>query len=174
MHFHLDTQIRQPLGKVSLAVRDHMCDVAKYIPDIESIQETERAHLPHGLRVVNLWQAKIELPALARDFIKPEMLRWIDTAQWDEQGHHCSWHLDLPYFEGAVHCNGQTRLEPAILNRTKVVFEGNLKIGDLKGFGGPFSGMVTKVVEGVMVKLIPENFKKISLAVEQFLAEHPH
>ncbi len=169
MHFELEATLNHRYELIWEAIRDHMPDIARYIPDVEKVIVQAREEVEGGLQLVSLWQAKIDLPFMARSFITPDMLQWIDTATWYPGEHRCTWSLHLPYFEGGVTCEGATRMTEETPGKTRIYFEGDLQVNDLKGFGGPFSGMITPVVENIMVKLLPDNFKKISKAVDTYL-----
>src|ERR1700719_3288075 len=63
-------------------VRDRLAEIVPLIDDIESITMQSREEGRDGVvRLVNIWKAKPKLPAIAAEYLKPDMLAWTDRAE---------------------------------------------------------------------------------------------
>ena len=71
---------------VFAAMRDQMTALAAYMPNIEQITvESRDDSTPGEVRLVNRWQAaRSEVPAVARKFVDPARMFWLDHARWIE------------------------------------------------------------------------------------------
>lgn len=160
--------------KVFTIYRDRLPELARYLPDVRSIEVREREEPgPGRTRFVNEWKADREIPGLAKSFIKPEMLRWMDYALWDESDWSCTWRLELGFFKEHVKCQGRNFFrEEDGGRRCRFELGGDLTI-DLSGVAGIPRFLAPKVsptVEKFVVALITPNLTQVSKAVEQLAA----
>jgi hypothetical protein len=158
-------------------MRDRLPEIVRLIDDIEGVTVQSREELPDGtLRLVNVWRAKPNLPAIVANHIEPEMLAWTDHAEYDPAAFVCSWKLEPHFFAERISCVGVTRYEPAIGGRgTRVTFDADLHlaIGALPGMPALLEGAVSNAVEAFMTALVPRNFRKLMDALEKSLSRPP-
>jgi len=155
------------------AMLNHLPEIGAKIDDLESIVEKERKVIDaYTIRVVNVWRAKPNLPAVVAKHIKPEMLAWTDTGVWNEKKKIVQWEIDSHYFGKQMDCAGTTLFEPAMGGKgTRIIFSGNLQWkGDKISLGlGIFDSTILKVAESVMVQVIPANFRKITALLGDYI-----
>ena len=73
MDINVVSEIPFPIGDVYLAMRDHMPELAEFMPNVASIDVESRDQESEGrVRLINRWNAAAtEIPAIARPFIDP-------------------------------------------------------------------------------------------------------
>ena len=162
--------VKNPRTVVWSTIRDRLSDLAPMLADIEAIVVQSRADAPNGaVHLVNLWKAKVTIPTTLSSVIQPDMLAWIDRAEWQADHWECHWQIQPHFFEGRIQCKGVTRYEEAMAGRgTRLTFQGNLHV--------PASSLpgVSSLIESFAIGLIPKNFQKLTHAVSQHLEAETH
>jgi hypothetical protein len=173
MRIHTESLIRHPQAAVYGAYRDRLPEIAAYIPDVKEIVVHSREDVPGGVKLHNEWIASREIPSYARAFLKPEMLRWDDYADWRDDEHMVRWTLKLRLFTDSVRCSGTNTFRKVDDGKTAVVLEGDLDI-DLKTIPGVpriLAGGLKPQVEKFIVSLITPNLERVNQSLQQFLDE---
>jgi hypothetical protein len=171
MEISVVTTIPHPQQDVWLAMRDHMHELAPYLPNVDGIEVKERTEpAPGQVKMVNLWKAaKTEIPTVARPFIDPSKMNWLDYATWYEDKQFCEWNLQVGLMPERVKCRGTTSFRALDAGRTEVKILGNLDL-ELKGLlPGLIAKSATPKVEQFVIKLVQPNFEKTSDAVTRYL-----
>lgn len=166
--------VKQPRQDVWSLVRDRLVDLVPLLDDVRGITVESRADDADGtVRLVNVWRAKAEIPALLRSVVKPEMLTWTDRAVWQPDAWECRWEIQ-PHFMGeATECTGVTRYEEAMGGRgTRLVFEGTFNVlpARLPGVTSLIGGPTARGIEAFVTALVPKNFQKLAKAADAHLA----
>lgn len=165
--------VKHPRELVWLAVRDHMSDLVPRLEDVTSVLTQRRTEEPDGTIVlVNLWQARTDVPSVLKSLVKPDMLAWTDQAEWDERLWECQWQIQPVFVSGGPVCAGKTHFEPAIGGRgTRLAFNGSLDISKatIPGMPGLLAAASTSAIESFVATLIPRNFLKLAQAAGQYL-----
>jgi hypothetical protein len=173
MQINSVSRIHHPIEEVFRAYRDHMPELAAYVPDVKRIDVAQRREEGPVVRLHNVWHADREIPAMARRFVTRDMLRWDDFAAWDSERLVCDWQLRVHVFTEAIRCEGQNLLEPAGAGATDVRLVGELSV-DLALVPGVPSVMARRMqpqVERFIVALITPNLQQVNAAVGRFLDE---
>jgi hypothetical protein len=173
MRIHTESLIRHPQEKVYRAYRDRLPEIAAYIPDVKEILVESRDEIANGVKLHNVWIAEREIPVFARAFLKPEMLRWDDFAEWHDDEHQVRWKLQLRVFTDNVRCAGTNTFRRVDDHTTAVTLEGDLDI-DLKSIPGVpklLAGGLKPKVEKFIVSLITPNLERVNESLQQFLDE---
>jgi len=174
MRIQSESLIHHPSPAVYAAYRDRLPEIAAYIPDVSEIQVKSREELPDVVKIHNVWVADREVPVFARAFIKAEMLRWDDHAEWKDAESRVYWKLRLRVFTEAVTCSGTNSFQASGPDATKVRLEGDLDI-DVKNIPGVprmLAGGLKPKVEKFIVSLITPNLQKVNESLQQFLDDH--
>ncbi len=173
MRIHSESVISHPQPVVYEAYRDRLSEIAAYMSDVKEIQVEKREPVDGGVKIHNVWISDSDVPVFARAFIKPEMLRWDDFADWRDDEGKVYWKLRLRVFTDQVTCSGTNSFVAAGDDRTKVVLEGDLDI-DLKNIPGVprlLAGGLKPKVEKFIVGLITPNLEKVNESLQTFLDE---
>ena len=173
MRIHSESLIRHPQPKVYQAYRDRLPEIAEYIPDVKEIVVESREAYDGGVKIHNVWIADREVPVFAKAFLKPEMMRWDDYADWRDAESRVHWKLKLRVFTDQVTCGGTNTFKKVDERTTAVVLEGDLDI-DLKNIPGVpklFAGGLKPKVEKFIVSLITPNLERVNESLQQFLDE---
>lgn len=173
MEFSSKDLIEFPLDDVFSTHRDHLPELAEFLPNVESIVVESKEEDGEMLRIVNTWTAaRTEVPAILRPFVKPEMMKWTDYAAWHVQDRICHYRIELGFLKEAIDVQGVNRMVATEDGQTEVTLEGQITV-DAKKIPGVPKFMAKKVgaaVEKFVVKTITPNLKKTNDGVRRFLA----
>lgn len=175
MRIHSESLIHHPQQAVYLAYRDRLPEIAAYIPDVKEIVVESRDDSSEGVvKLHNVWIADREVPVFARAFLKPEMLRWDDMAEWKDAEHRVYWDLKLRVFTDQVKCGGTNTFAAVDDKTTKVTLEGDLDIDvrNIPGVPKMFAGGIKPKIEKFIVSLITPNLERVNESLQRFLDEH--
>ena len=172
MQLSIQSMIPFPIAKVYEAMRDHLPELAKYMPNIESIEVISKVNENNVLQIVNQWNpAETEIPKVAQPFIQADKIFWKDYATWTDAEYSCSWRLEMGFMPERVTCVGRTYFVQLDENRTEMRVEGDLTL-QLQGLVPRLIlGKATKVVETFVSKLVQPNFQKTTQALIDYLRE---
>jgi hypothetical protein len=170
MRIDSQSHILHPLRDVYEAYRDHLPELARYIPDIREILVKSRVETPAGPKILNEWVAEREIPKVAQGIIKPEMTRWEDHAQWNDAGMYVDWRLVIPTFQQQVRCAGRNQFR-AQGDHTVVHLTGELEIDlrDVPGVPRLLAGRIAPMVEEFIVKLVTPNLARTNESLGAYL-----
>lgn len=174
MKFSVVDEIPFPRDRVFTTHRDRLEELVDYMPNVDSIVTESREEDGDIVRLVNIWRAaESEIPAIARPFIKPDMLQWEDRAEWDEQYHEVNWEIELGFLPGVIEARGHSEFE-ALGDATRTTIHGEITVhaSKLPGVPGMLQGRLAKTLEGFVVNLIKPNLKETNQILAQFLREH--
>ena len=175
MDITVDHRVNFPRTLVFETMRDHMPDLAPYLPNVDGIEVRERKEPAAGVvELVNFWKAaKTEIPNVARPFVDQSKLNWIDRAKWTQADWNCAWKLEVGFMPERVKCSGQTQYVEDGPGKTLVRMRGKLEL-DLKGLlPGLIARSATPSVEAFIVKMVQPNFEKTIDALVKYLESKP-
>jgi hypothetical protein len=146
-----------------------------YLPNVKSIEVTERKDEGKKSSLKNLWTAKAEIPKVAQSVIKPEMLTWWDIAVWDEDSYSNRWHLEMRAMKEVVRCSGENSFESTGGNGTILHLRGELTLDlrDVPGVPRFLAGSIAPTVERFVVSMLKPNLLEVSKGLEQYLKTNP-
>ena len=166
--------LNHPKELVWATYRDELPNLVGYLPNIDKIECISREEPELGvIELVNEWHARGEIPAVARRFIKPEMLRWRDEARWEESRWICSWETKVAFFTENVKVKGETIYTDLGGDRTELHIAGLLNV-DVRGIRGVprlLAGPVNAAVEKLVSSLILPNMRRLNVSVGKYLDE---
>ena len=172
MNINIVSILQFPQNTVFEAYRDNLVDLVDYLPNISKIEIAKREEpQPHVVKFENHWYAQAPIPKMAQAFIKPEMLKWIDYAEWNHENFTCDWKIETFFMREAVTCKGQNKFRVLDDNSMELTIGGNLSIDTKKVPGIPrlLAGKIKPQIEKFIIALITPNFHKINSGIEQFL-----
>ena len=170
MKLSIVTQINHSADACFTAMRYEMPNLARCMPKVEKIEVVEREESSTGVQLTNRWHAaSTEIPALARPFIDPDKVFWLDHAHWTNGEQRCAWRLELGFLTERGTCEGFTIFTAESDQRCKMEIDGALSL-DLKGLVPRLMvGRATKGVEQFILKLMEPNFRRMGRALTEFL-----
>jgi hypothetical protein len=164
--------LKRPPRAIWIALRDHMPELAERLPDIESLNQTERRVGEDGkINIVNEWRVRYPFPPAVRSIVDLGDIGWIDRNCWDERAGACDWAIEPFFLTEHIRCKGRTVFEPAMAgNGTRVTLEGQLelKAGFLRGFGTVLESQLAGILEPIVTTAIPKNLRGILEAAASF------
>ncbi len=170
MQLSVDNIVPFPIADVFRGMRDQMPAIAEYLPNIDSIVvESSDAPADGEMKLVNRWNAAAtEVPVVARKFVDPNSIYWIDHAHWYEAQWRCEWRLEMGFMTDRIYTHGQTSFHE-VAGGTEVRIRGDLEL-NLKGMvPGFMAKKVAGAVESFVVKLLQPNFRKTNEALTRYL-----
>ena len=172
MKLRVLTKIPFELDAVFEAMRDQMPALAGYMPNVASIDVQSREESDTEVRLINRWTgAATEIPSVARPFIKPDEIFWLDHAHWDNAARLCRWRLEMGFMSERIHCTGETIYKDLGDGTTEMSIEGELTL-DLKGMLPRLMLKPgTAAIEKFVGKLVEPNFEKTAEALKSYLAQ---
>ena len=170
MKLRVVTRIPFELDAVFEAMRDQMPSLATYMPNVESIEVQSRDESGDTVKLVNRWNgAATEIPAVARPFVKPDDIFWLDHAEWDNEARLCRWRLEMGFMTDRILCSGQTVYRVIEDDVTEMSIDGELTL-DLKGMLPRLMLKPgTAAIEKFVSKLVQPNFEKTAEALKAYL-----
>jgi len=172
MKFEVSDLIAHPVSKVYPVFRDHIADLAQYLPNVKRIEIIERKEEGGLVHVTSDWYAQASLPNSARKFFPENKLGWRDVAAWNTKQQSVDWHFVLWLFTEAVHVSGHNAFT-AEGKQTRLTINGEWVIDPAKIRGIPniiLRGVIP-TVEKFAFALVKPNLLKVNRAVEKLLSE---
>lgn len=173
MRFEAEGRVENSnLDEVYVILRDKLTSLVPYLDNVAAIEELERSEKAGGQHVLNRWRADPgQVPSLARNFLKPEMLEWLDHADWDDAGKHVDWRIESAVFKGLYTCSGRNRVVESG-GVVKIIISGELKVdsGKIPGLPRLLAGKIVPVIEGYLVDRMKPNMASLGTGVSRFLA----
>jgi hypothetical protein len=170
MKLEADARIAFPREVVYSTYRDRLPALVPYLPNIKGITVQKREDQGAVSKLVNLWEAKGEVPKVAQSVIKPEMLAWLDHATWDQDAWTVDWRIETRMFTENVKCFGHNTYE-ADGSGCLLKIRGELNV-DLKGIPGVprlLAGTVAPHVEKFVIALLTPNLLSVAKGLDAFL-----
>lgn len=168
-HFKNIIMVKYPVDMVWQTIRDRLPELAQWLDNVDTIKIEERNEQDNGdVNLTNLWQAKAKIPLGLKSVINPEMLSWIDRAEWKESSRQCHWQIEPNFFHDRIQCSGIAYYESAMGGRgAKIIFEGDIGIDahQLPGVPAALESTIASGVESMVTSLIPKNFRKMTEAL---------
>lgn len=162
--------VKVPPESIWVVIRDRLDQLVPQLPDIQSVTVQQRSESQGGdVSLVNLWQARANLPAVLSSVIKPEALAWTDRATWSAATYICTWQIELHFAKDRSRCHGQTMFEPALGGKgCRITFSGDFEMNaaGIPGVPSLLEGAVAAAAESFVGSLIPTNFRKLAGVAE--------
>ena len=169
--------MKHPPRLVWETVRDRLHELVPLLNDVESVEVAERVDEPDGtVRLVNLWKARPQVPAVLAPLITPAMLAWTDRAVWMPEVSECCWQIETHFLPDRTHCAGTTRYAAALGGRgTRIEFGGQFEVTLAGASAAPHvvGAAISLGVESFVATLIPRNFRTLAEALSVFLDPKP-
>ncbi len=176
VHFEYSLKTEIPINVVYETLRDNLYKLAKYLPDVTSIELVERKEAEDRVYTVNKWQSKNILPPSISQFIKLDGVAWLDRGEWSKSEYVCTWSYEPFIFQGQFNAHGQDSYSTDG-RYTTIKFNGDLQI-NLEQY--PFVIVVPtimrkKIVDeflNIILSLIKSNFTALIKGLEQYTREN--
>jgi hypothetical protein len=164
---------KHPRQAVFEATRDAMSLAAFDIEYVDRVVTERRVETPGTVELVNVWHARVPIPAAIAGLVKPHMLVWTDHAVWTTHDWCCRWAVTSHFFPRAIRCGGVTTYDETMRGQaTRVSLRGEV-IADTRGLGG-LGGLVeagaARAVEEFVCALFPSGLRQAVDGVSRYLS----
>lgn len=170
MDIKTDVTLSFPRALVFTTYRDHMAEIAAYLPNIRGIKQVSREERPGEVHLVTEWSGGGDVPSVARAFVSESMLKWTDHATWKEAAFVTTWRTEVHAFPGALVSSGENRFVETP-GGMRIEFRGQLTCDASKVPGVP--RLMARTLNGTLEKLfvgkIAENLVAVGQAVGKLL-----
>jgi hypothetical protein len=177
MELRADARISFPREVVFATYRDRLPELVPHLPNVKRISVEKREDDFGGTsgvsKMLNLWEAKGDIPKVAQAVIKPDMLAWLDYALWNQNDWTCEWRIETKMFTQNIKCGGKNRYVSIDASTSVLEIRGDLDV-DLKGIPGVprfLAGAVAPAVEKFVIALLTPNLTSVAKGLEAFLKE---
>ena len=159
------------VDKVYEIVRDKLPDLVPFLDNVSMIKELEREERPTGPRILNRWRADAgQAPAIARKFLKPEMLEWLDHADWVDAETLVHWRIESAVFKGMYTCSGTNSVvaDPA---GARIVISGELHVDpkSIPGLPRLLARKILPTIEHYLIERMKPNMASLGTGVQRWL-----
>lgn len=171
MKLEADARIAFPRELVFSTYRDRLPELVPHLPNIRSIKVVSRDDDGAKSKLLNDWDGEGEIPKVAQSILKPEMLGWLDHAEWDQDAWTCDWRTETRMFTKNVTCHGHNTYVEDGPEATILQIRGVLEM-DLKGIPGVPRFLASKVaphVEKFVISLLKPNLLSVADGLQAFL-----
>ena len=176
MQLHHRDIIDAPRDVVYGLVKNNLPDIARYLDSIETITKISEQKLDaHRSKIVNHWQAKVDLPILIKKFLSKELISWKDTAIWDERTHEVRYELESFIANDLFVAKGCNKFATINGEQTELTLSCDVAIYADKVPGIPrmIAAKAVPLVEGIIEKMLRPNIASLAIGIRQYLEKHP-
>ena len=156
---------------VYLTYRDRLPALVDWLPNITRIETLERREEGPKVHLLNRWEATGRVPAFARKYVRPDMLAWTDTADWDDDAWRVDWRFRIHAVENLVDVSGTNTFFEEGPSRTRLRIDATLHIDGTRIPGLPASvgRLAAPEAERFIIKLVKPNLVETAKGVDRFL-----
>jgi len=173
MEFRCEGRVDAPPDVVYTTIRDDLTRLVPYLDNVAAIAELERKPVSAGrTAVLNRWRAEPgNVPSAVRPFLKPDMLDWLDHAEWSDAESWVDWWIEAPTFRDLYKCRGRNHVQPDG-NGTRIAITGELSVDPANIPGLPtFVGRkMAPMIESYLIERIRPNLAGLAVGVGRYLA----
>lgn len=172
MQILAEARILHPRAVVFDVYRDHLVELAEFLPNIREIKVLSREEKDGEVRFVNEWKGGGDIPAVARSVLSESMLGWTDRATWFSRDFRVEWSTDIHAFPGAVKSSG-TNLFHEAPGGTRFELRGQFSIDASKVPGVPrlLAKSIGGAIEKFMVAQIVKNTEETAAGIAKLIAK---
>jgi len=172
MKFEVSDIIKHPVDQVFPTFRDHIAELAQYLPNIETITILDRQEECDCVHVTSHWLAKVRLPGPASKLIPEKERGWDDIAIWNNDKQNVDWKFVFQAFPEAIKMGG-TNSFIAEGDHTRLHIKGEAQIdyNRIPGVPNFVLKRIVPTIEKIAFTALKPNLLKINRGVEKYLSE---
>ncbi|MBF0208004.1 MAG: hypothetical protein HQK53_14085 [Oligoflexia bacterium] len=167
--------IERPRHQVYTLVRDKLSLIASTLPNIEKVTLVENRYsaTDNLTHVLNHWYAKVEIPDVAKRFVKSELFSWKDRAVWDNNLYTVDYTLESFWSEKIFDAHGKNYFRELSPGITELELTCEIIVHPDKVPGVP-SFLVKSAmpfVEEMMKKVLEPNLLNLGKAIREYIIQ---
>ena len=174
MRIHVIDELPYERELVFSTHRDRLRELVPYLRGVDRIDVSERQIDGSVVRFENVWYGTSnDVPAVIRPILKPELLRWIDRAAWDQDAWRCDWEIELTALPDAVTARGTSRFrDEGAETVVEITGEFSINPDRIPGVPAFAARRAQPTIERFVVGLLEPNLTEANRAVEQYIEDH--
>ncbi|MDD9952447.1 MAG: hypothetical protein OXT67_12875 [Zetaproteobacteria bacterium] len=156
-------------------VRDHLTELASYLPSVHKIEQIKSSqHSPTETQIENHWYASVELPKLIATYIPENLMRWKDSAHWNDETKQVQY--KLASFVGNQLFSAEGTNEFLADGEQRMILKVSCQVeihGDaIPGIPKILSRRATPMIEKLIERMIAPNITSLGSGIKSYLQEH--
>ena len=175
MYFEHVVKTPLPLDTVYKTMRDELCNLVVYLPNVSKIETIERKTSGDIVSVSYAWYGKNVLSDTLSQLTKLGDIMWIDRSEWVNSKYICNWNYEPFIFKEFIHAYG-TNFYTTSEKDTVIRITGNLA-ANFEHY--PLSSIVPGILRKKMtdeflqkaLSLIQPNFVSVLRGLERYIVE---
>jgi hypothetical protein len=175
MHIQHSDIIDAPQEVVFALVKNHLPEIGRYLGNIDSISKIAETQLDsQRSKIINHWQAKVDLPLLIKKFLSKELISWKDTAIWDSATHTVAYELESFIANDLFVAKGKNSFKALNGTQTELTLQCDITIHAEKVPGLPkmIAGKAVPIIEGIIEKMLQPNIANLATGIRLYLANN--
>lgn len=173
MDFRCEGRVDAPASVVYAIIRDELPSLVPFLDNVAAINELERKPGTTGrVSVLNRWRAEPgNVPSAVRPFLKPEMLEWLDHAEWSDADSWVDWWIEAPTFAKLYSCRGRNHVQ-SDGKGARIAITGALTVdpSNIPGVPSLLGRKMAPMVENYLIERIRPNLAGLADGVNRYLA----
>lgn len=164
--------IEQPADKVYCTVRDHLTEIAPFLPNVEKITMESSDTIEDGKKVLNRWYANVPVPGLLKKVLNPEMFSWLDRADWNDGQMTVEYVLESTFGQDLFDARGKNTFIDLGDGRTELKLECDIEIYPEKVPGVPklLAKKVGPAIESLLTQMLEPNLTSLGKGLKTYYA----
>lgn len=167
--------IDRPLEQVYSLVKDDFPKIATYLPNIERVEQVQKENLENGkvTKILNHWYAKVEVPDIAKKFIKKELFSWKDKALWKNEEFCVHYELESFWASNLFDAKGVNYFKAIDANKTelKLTCEITLHPENVPGVPTFLVKKVLPLIEDIVKGVLEPNLMGLGQGIKRYFNE---
>jgi hypothetical protein len=165
-------RINAPANDAFLVLRDKLTEFVRFLPNIDRIEVESRQAEGDEIATVNRWYAKTEIPEIAKKFVKPEYLSWLDTAKWKISDHSVKYEITSPVVKGLLKVSGHNRLLKKSETESELHVVCDVEIYPEKVPGVPrfMASLAKRPIEEIVKKALEPNLTRLADGLNRYFS----
>ncbi|MBP6217471.1 MAG: hypothetical protein KA436_02670 [Oligoflexales bacterium] len=172
MKFEHSDRISAPRDTVYNLVRDHLSDLASYLPSVKEIKTLEKQSQGKDKTfILNQWFADVKLPSWIQALIPESLFSWKDRATWDDTKYEVTYVLESMVSQEVFKASGKNTFKFLSETEMELVVSCEVEIFADKIPGVPklLARKVQTAIEPMIEKMLAPNMTSLGLGINKYL-----
>ncbi len=173
MQLHHRDIIDAPVDVVYDLVKNNLSEICSYLGNIDSIEKISLQQIDaEHTKIVNHWQAKVDLPLLIKKFLSKELISWKDTAIWNNPKQEVHYELTSFVAKDLFIAKGHNTFKALNEGQTELTLTCTVTINAHKVPGIPklLAAKLLPAIEGIIEKMLQPNIANLGKGIRNYLA----
>jgi len=171
MKIDIDNRVPLSADETFHLLRDDMPALVPFLYDVDRIEVVEREEDGDLVQILNHWYGSLnKVPRALRAFVKPELMSWIDHAEWSTEARQARWWLESKVGDDVFDCTGTTTIEEIDEDTAQLKMKIDLKIYPERVPGIPrlLARKVRSQIENLIAGQLTPNMENLAVSIRRY------